>query len=228
MKLVLLPGMDGTGRLLGPLVRALDGRLETRVLSYPANVVLGYAELTELVGKQLPADGDYAILAESFAGPIGLALARRRLPGLRALVLVVTFAVPPRTPLLAATGLLPTEWILSQPVPCWLACKLMLGTDPPPDAQATFCEVIKIVTPNVIAARLRAGRELPDDRTPVDLPALYIQAMQDRILPDNVLDDLRPIVPRLRVERVPGPHLVLDTQPDRCADLITDFLGSLN
>jgi len=39
-RLVLLPGMDGTGLLLKPFIDSLGGRLETHLLDYPTDVIL--------------------------------------------------------------------------------------------------------------------------------------------------------------------------------------------
>ena len=41
--------MDGTGRLFGPLLGALPDWLPARVVSYPLDEALGYAELLPLV-----------------------------------------------------------------------------------------------------------------------------------------------------------------------------------
>lgn len=91
MKLVLLPGLDGTGTLFTPL---LDHLAATPVVaSYPPEP-LSYERLLAQVARLLP-DGPFVILAESFSGPLAIRLAYRRPPGLQALVLVSSF---PRFP----------------------------------------------------------------------------------------------------------------------------------
>jgi pimeloyl-ACP methyl ester carboxylesterase len=225
-RLVVLPGMDGTGQLLAPFVRALGNRAVVDVHSYPTQSALGYDELISRVRARLP-DEDYAILAESFAGPIGMALAREGPRGLRGLALVVSFAIPPRSYLLQLTRILPMARILGQPIPCWVARRLMLGPRPPAGTLAALCDVMHQVGPAVIAHRLAAVRDVRPDARRVQLPALYIQAANDWILPASALEDLRPWLPRLEVHRIPGPHLVLDTSPVRCADLVAGFLAGL-
>jgi hypothetical protein len=49
MHLLLLPGMDGTGRLFGPLLRALQPTLSPVVVAYPVDQPYGYAELLPFV-----------------------------------------------------------------------------------------------------------------------------------------------------------------------------------
>lgn len=68
MKLILLPGLDGTGFLLEPLVRALPSHLAPLIIAYPAQETLGYAELTEYVKERIPKTDDFIIVGESFQG----------------------------------------------------------------------------------------------------------------------------------------------------------------
>jgi pimeloyl-ACP methyl ester carboxylesterase len=225
-RLVLLPGMDGTGQLLGPFVRALGDRVIADVRSYPTHAALGYDDLIAQVRAALPSE-DYAILAESFSGPIAMALARAEPKGLRGLVFVVAFLTPPRSFWLRLTRFLPLRAILAQPVPVWVARRLMLGPGAPAGTLASLCQVMANVDPAVFARRLAEVRDLQFEAKPVQLPALYIQATEDRLLPAGTLEALRPWLPQLEVHRVPGPHLVLDTAPERCADLVAEFLARL-
>ncbi|MFT5181924.1 MAG: pimeloyl-ACP methyl ester carboxylesterase, partial [Alphaproteobacteria bacterium] len=93
--LILLPGLDGTGRLFTPLQKALDPNFQTLVFSYPPDDQLGYDGLCSKVERELP-ETPYVIVAESFSGPIALEIASRKPPGLQALVLSASFAENPR------------------------------------------------------------------------------------------------------------------------------------
>ncbi|MEJ7807867.1 MAG: hypothetical protein WKG03_18345 [Telluria sp.] len=93
--LVLLPGMDGTGDLFADFVRALGDAVVSLVVSYPAGEALDYAGLTEFARARLPRDRPFVLLGESFSGPVAIALAASRPPGLMALILSCTFARNP-------------------------------------------------------------------------------------------------------------------------------------
>ncbi len=227
-KLFVLPGMDGTGRLLNPFVQSLGRRVEAQVFDYPTHVIQSYDEIISAVEAILPRNGeDFAILAESFAGPIALTLAQKGIPGLRALIMVVTFGATPRHPLLRLTGVLPMAKLMSLPVPRRFARRMMLGGKAPEGALDKLMEVFYMISPEVLASRLDEMRKLSLDQTVVDLPAMYIQATKDLLLPDNALDDLEALLPQIEVHRIEGPHLVLDTQPTTCARLVAGFLDSL-
>lgn len=73
--LVLLPGMDGTGLLFDPLVKALSGTLPFTVVAYPPTAAAGYADLQAFAESAMPPDKPIVLLGESFSGFIAIAIA---------------------------------------------------------------------------------------------------------------------------------------------------------
>src|SRR5438477_10571709 len=95
VKLILMPGMDGTGELFAPLLRALGDSMESSVLQYPADEPLGYAELLPRVRAEIPRRAPFVLLGESFSGPLALMLAAEAPAGLRGVILCASFATSP-------------------------------------------------------------------------------------------------------------------------------------
>jgi len=227
-KLMVLPGMDGTGLLLNPFIEYLGRRVDAQLFDYPTHVIQSYEEIISNVEAVLPSTGeDFAILAESFAGPVALSLAQKGIPGLRALILVVSFAATPRHLLLQLTRYLPMDRLLGLPVPRRFARRMMLGGSPPEGALDKLLEVFYMISPEVLASRLDEMRKLTLTQDVINLPAMYIQATNDRLLPDNAVNDIKAFLPQIEVHRLDGPHLILDTQPKTCARLVAGFLDSL-
>lgn len=102
MKLVLLPGMDGTGRLFAPLLSRLDESLEPVVIAYPEHEQLDYGQLHQFVRARLPEGEPFVLLGESFSGPVALTLAAAAPAGLCGLILCATFMRNPMPVLGAA------------------------------------------------------------------------------------------------------------------------------
>lgn len=98
--LVLLPGMDGTGTLFDPLVNALAGAVQTKVVAYPPAGPNGYDALQKFAEAALPVDEPVIVLGESFSGPIAVSLAAKYPQQVRGVVLCCTFVQNPH-PLLA-------------------------------------------------------------------------------------------------------------------------------
>jgi hypothetical protein len=68
-RLILLPGLHGTGELYVPLLQHVDCDLRPKTISYPTDVRLGYEELLEIVENELKHETKLILLAESFSGP---------------------------------------------------------------------------------------------------------------------------------------------------------------
>ena len=227
-KLLILPGMDGTGLLLNPFIECLGGRVDARLFDYPTHVIQTYEEIINSVEAVLPTSGeDFVILAESFAGPVALSLAQKGVPGLRALILIVSFATTPRHFLLQLTRLLPMKTLLRLPVPRRFSSNMMLGRNAPEKIMDKLLEVFYMISPEVLASRLDQMRNFRIPQEVIDLPAMYLQATKDLLIPDSSVNDIQSILPQLEVHRIEGPHLILDTHPKTCARLVAGFLDSL-
>ena len=95
--LVLLPGLDGTGLLFGPLLAALPSEVAPIVVSYPGDSPLAYSELLPLVLAALPTDRPFVLLGESFSGPLAVMAAAARPAGLVGVVLCASFIRNPHS-----------------------------------------------------------------------------------------------------------------------------------
>lgn len=214
-KLVLLPGMDGTGRLLSRLAAATPQHMETVVLSYPARGPQDYASLERVIAPQLPRGERYLLVAESFGGPLALRLAAPHPPGLTGVVLVNTFLASPLDPVqtLAVTPLLPLATRV--PPPDALLRRFMVGDDADQTLVDELRAVLASVPAGVLAARLRqvlmANEAVAYLRC--HLPMFYLQGTEDRLLGPRSLERLIHLRPGLQLEQLRGPHLLLQREP---------------
>src|SRR5215472_16577009 len=94
-RLVLLPGLDGTGELFADFVAALPPTIEATVIAYPAREFLTYAELSPLVRDQVAHLGPFVLLGESFSSPLAATLAGSRPANLAGLIICAGFVSNP-------------------------------------------------------------------------------------------------------------------------------------
>ncbi|GLH72685.1 hypothetical protein GETHLI_11870 [Geothrix limicola] len=223
--LILLPGLDGTGRMFEPFLSALED-FDARVVRYPAALV-SYPACIHFVRTHLPKDRPFLLLGESFSGPVALALAAERPEGLVALVLCGSFARNPRPGLSWLAGLL--GLLPARRLPMWLLRFLLLGrwaTTPLMDlARAMGAEA----SPVAMRARLQAVMGV--DHTPllahIQAPTLALVATRDRLVPRAATTWLRAHLPNLDIVRLDGPHWLLQARPEAAAKAIRDFLARL-
>ena len=72
IKLVLLPGMDGTGELFDGFVESLHNKFSLQIVRYPTQRVLSYQELTSLLQSTIQASEPFVLVAESFSTPLAI------------------------------------------------------------------------------------------------------------------------------------------------------------
>lgn len=221
--LVLLPGMDGTGDLFAPLIAALDSRFETIVVRYPLDEPLVYPELLTIARAALPAGRDFVLVAESFSGPIGIALASEPLPGLRGLVLCSTFARTPRpgiARILRNVDVIPMNATLIR-----AGLAVMLGAAADGKLRTHVARTVRRVPHEVLRALMRAVLEVDasDLLALVRAPILYLQASRDLAVPASAAAHIRTIKPDAQLVRIKGPHFLMQVRPDAVAAEIARF-----
>jgi pimeloyl-ACP methyl ester carboxylesterase len=212
--LVLLPGLDGTGRLFGPLLATAPTGHRPVVVGYPDTEELDLPGLVAYVSGHLPA-GEWILVAESFSGPVGITLAAGRPPGLTGLVLVATAA---RWRRLRPVARVPLAGLLRLGVPGWAVRALLLGPEAAPDLVDLCREVIGRADPGLLAARIRllARLDVGPELKRVEVPILYLQAGDDRLVDRRDRATILGVRPDIERRVVAGRHFLLQASPEAC------------
>ncbi|HYS08783.1 MAG TPA: alpha/beta hydrolase [Myxococcales bacterium] len=224
MRLLLLPGMDGTGDLFASFLRFLPPDVEPQVVAYSRERPLGYEQLA----REIPIPSvPFAILAESFSGPLGIRIAARH-PGLtRGLVLVATFIRSPSPALVRLAALL-APLIFRRPPPAFALRWMLAGSDASDSEVAEVRAVLESLPARILASRLRAiaGTDVSTDFAAVAAPILYVLGTRDRLVPSTVPKQLQAIRPDIELCSLDASHLVLQRKPAEAAAAISKFLVS--
>jgi pimeloyl-ACP methyl ester carboxylesterase len=228
-RLVLLPGMDGTGELFADFVEALPDAFDGRVVRYPCGEILSYNELRTLVQSAAPAAEPFVLVAESFSSPLAVQFAALNPPNLKALIICAGFVTSPAEGWrrLAASLLAPVLFRL--PLPRICAKYFLLGTNPPEALLTAVRSALSAVRPTVLSARLRAilACDARAALARINVPILYLQAAHDRLVPASALEEIQRINPRTAVVKIPGPHLLLQCEPEKATASIAVFIETL-
>jgi pimeloyl-ACP methyl ester carboxylesterase len=221
--ILLLPGMDGTGRLFTRLSRSLAPHFETRTVAYPSDRILGYDDL--LARIDIPR-GPFAVVAESFSGPVGVGLAAARQKGMVGLVLACSFVRSPWPHALAWLSVLARPALFGMPPPRAILRRTLLDVHSRAERVEEVREVLRSVRPEVLAARVRsiARVNVRPAFAATTIPTLYLSGSRDRLVPSHVSRELRALRSDLEEVKLDGPHLLLQECPDEAAGAIKDFL----
>jgi pimeloyl-ACP methyl ester carboxylesterase len=224
--LVLLPGMDGTGLLFADFISALGPEFEARVITYPDDPSLGYNELEEIVRSFLPQDRPFAVLAESFSGPIAISIAASEPPGLFGLVLCCSFARNPR-PLFAPAEIL-LKFFPVKLVPMAVLNKYLLGRWTSTRLRSALRGALAKVSSNTLRARAKAvtTTDVSAKLRQLRIPVLYLRATDDLLVTRTARGHILQTAPHVQVAELEGPHLLLQTSPSPAAATVGNFLRS--
>lgn len=223
---VLLPGIDGTGRMFGPLIEQLPDWLEPLIIDYPTRDVLHYAALADYVRRRLPAHEPYLIVAESFAGPLALLVSQHAGSNLKALVLCATFVTNPRPQLAKLAPLLLQEAVLAMPPRKWMARLFVTGYAAPDAMLDKALRIHKLVAPQVTLQRLLdvIAVDVRELLLRCPLPLLHLYALRDRLILQRATREIQALRPDIQSIGIDGPHYLLQTRPQACVVALEKFL----
>lgn len=213
-RVLLLPGLDGTGELFAPFVERAPAGVTVEVARLPERLV-EYPALADWAVEALRLDGETVLVAESFAGPLAILVAARA--RVAAVVLVNTWIVSPYAP---TWNWLIRPWAFRVPPPKRVLRARMLGHRASDDLVTRARDVVASVPPAVMAGRLRAMMRADVRREAAEVsrggtPLVVLHGDGDGLVPARSVAQVEQAVPvKPTVIHLAGPHLLLQVEPE--------------
>jgi pimeloyl-[acyl-carrier protein] methyl ester esterase len=228
-RLVLLPGLDGTGQLFADFLAALPVTLIATVVSYPPERFLSYADLLPFVSAAAPRAEPFALLAESFSTPIALRYAVTNPPNLAAVVICAGFVFKPIGGWSWIVKRVAKPWIFRLRPPRRILEDFLIGSNAPQALIQKLRQALRIVSPAVLSRRVREALDCDarNDLARTTVPIMYMQAAHDRLLAEYCRTEIFRMRPDITCAVVQGPHLILQREPQKAANLVATFVGQL-
>jgi pimeloyl-ACP methyl ester carboxylesterase len=225
-RLILLPGLDGTGRLFAPFIAALRTVAQCRVIALPEDAAASYESLAQRIRLALEAEDSFHVLAESFSGPIGIRLAASMPDRVRSLTLCATFAAPPWPALKHAAAVLAAGTRLAPPS---FAARALFGRLPSQQALVAK-EILGALPTEVLSSRLRCIANADEFEALRNLmcPVLYLRASRDWVVPPASMRAVRRVCTNLEVEAIDAPHGLLQAAPEAAAETVGRFISKID
>jgi pimeloyl-[acyl-carrier protein] methyl ester esterase len=221
--------MDGTGELFSEFIAALPETFEAVAVGYPTERYLSYSELENFVLAACPTSEPFMLIAESFSTPLALKYAAANPANLEGVVLCAGFAASPVRGWRRFIASLLAPVVFHVTMPNVAARHWLVGTDASPSLLRAVRTAVASVKPDVLAARLRAvlACDVRGAVGQIGVPILYIRAEQDRLVSALCVEELRQLKPEMTVAALEGPHLLLQRQPQKAAEAVVGFIGSV-
>ena len=209
-RLVYLPGIDGTGRLLHRQPGLFE-EYDVRCVNYPQLQPNTYEELVALGEAELGDGG--IVLAESFGGAVALMLALKRPELVRRLVLVNTFAFYPRRPLIRLLAIL-GRYLPKRPSSVWTRGLRGILFFPPNTSQSeqdAWWDLTADVPMWTYGMRmaLLANMDLRSRLNEIRCPSIVFVAPNDRIVPPPAGRLLAKRLTNVRLIEMPLGHAAM-------------------
>ncbi|CAK8713820.1 Pimeloyl-ACP methyl ester carboxylesterase [Candidatus Electrothrix laxa] len=231
MQIILLPGMDGTGILFRPFVQELAQhisedifqKITVQVISYPCDQKLSYGELIDYVRSRLPAEEEVILVAESFSGPIGYALAAEQPNMIQAVIFVATFLSPPK----GLVWMMPSHLmalVMKIPLPAFLLKQILFEQNVTDETVILFKDALRKVKRTVLATRMDEITNLHLEKQVLEIPCSYIRAKNDRLISGSHVDEFRSIAPQLTVSEISGPHFIMQARHRECVQVALKYI----
>jgi pimeloyl-[acyl-carrier protein] methyl ester esterase len=228
-RLVLLPGLDGTGQLFADFLAALPDTFTTTVITYPTQKFLSQAELLPSISEAVPKAGAFVLLAESFSTPIALAYAASNPPNLAGVVICAGFVFKPMAGWSWIVKGVVRPWFFRLRPPRRFLEYFLVGANASPLLIQKLRQALQIVNPAVLSRRVCEvlDSDARNDLARTTAPIIYVRAGHDRLLAKSCHSEILRIRPDLISAVVQGPHLILQREPRKVASLVTTFVEQL-
>lgn len=225
MRLLLLPGLNGSNRLFAPLLPHLPDNLTVECLELPEEGAQDYQSLADALLPKLGST-PFVLLGESFSGPLARMLAQRTPTGIRGLIFAATFARQP-SPLLSLIQFLPL------PPPSLLARRRLIrrfcvGRDASEELVTLIADEIRRLPAARIQARLKVLARLREPVLPLTFPCLCLMPLNDHLVSMRERHSIADGCENIRTKEIAGPHFLLQSRPEECAAAIVAFLNELS
>lgn len=212
MKIVLLPGLDGTGLLSQPFLKEVPLTCDVLVVPLNQKSGLDVAAQAEYIESILP-QGPFLLIAESYSGRVAYELIRRaENRDIVHVVFVASFLRNP-SPVSFLARHIPKYFLRQKFLTKHIASRLAFGADTNPAISERFSDSLSSVPVEVLKTRIREVSEMKPPTTKIMIPSTYIQAASDYLVSRKSLMDFEVLCEQFESTRIAGTHFLMQTNP---------------
>lgn len=215
MKLILLPGMDGTGKLFEEFLNFYDG--EASVVSFPNEGCQSYEELSSFVNLKLPSES-HILFAESFSGGLIPHLLKSKNNNTKGIIFVASFVSCPSPFFVRLAMLLPIKKLSQLPGANIIHRSLFLGWAAKSSTVVKFKSVINSLPSATLKKRLKSIHSLSNLLTEVSsLTCVYIRPANDLLVSKCKANEIAKYFKNYTLRTVSGSHFIIQSSPQALA-----------
>ncbi len=219
-KLVLLPGLDGTGRLFQPLLDVLATLpIATEVIALSDPVEGSPRVQAANIAAKLAGE-NVVLFAESYSGAIAYELCQLPQLNISHVIFSASFLSRPTVTAWLASHF-PVALVRDPPVSERLLASWLFGDSDRTDLVRMAKSALATVSDAALSARLGhiAAMRLPGQR--VNIPSTYIRPTRDLLVGAGAMRRVGEIYSGMHVVEVTGGHFIAQFNPQACTRIIS-------
>lgn len=218
MKVVLIPGMDGTGTLFDPFIESVPAGIEVISLPLLQRSDAGYEDQAmHIIGSI--GDQPVVLVAESYSGMVAYNMLKIGCSNIQHVVFAASFITRPSR-LASVAKYLPAGILKSRAVPESLVGRLLFGNFSTPRLIKLFYGSLNCVGNDILKSRIRQIAMLPVPSMSINVPCTYIRPKGDKLVSKHAIEPFQHLCEKLAVCEVDGTHFVLQTNPTQCWQVV--------
>lgn len=220
MKIILLPGVDGTGILFEPFVEIFKADVPVEVIPLTTDSDQSILNQVSII-EDAVGDEEVVLIVESYSGLLAYELARRNKIRIKQIFFFGCFLQPPS--FIGKLGrFLPVR--LLNVIPDKLLSHILFNRWSSPELNQLLLKAIKLSDFSNLKKRFKTIATLRKPSQVIDVPCVYIQATMDNLVSAYNVKAFEDLCSNLQVEVVEATHMLLQTQPETMSQLIHKYL----
>ena len=218
MKVVLIPGMDGTGALFDPFIESAPVGIEVISLPLIQRSYAGYEDQARHIIGSI-GDQPVVLVAESYSGMVAYNMLKIGCSNIQHIVFAASFISRPSR-LASIAKYLPVGILKNRAVPEVLVGRLLFGGFSTPQLIKLFYGSLNSVDNDILKSRICQIAMLPVPSMPINVPCTYIRPKGDILVSKRAIESFQNLCQKLAVCEVDGTHFVLQTNPGQCWQVV--------
>jgi len=218
LKIILLPGLDGTGMLFKEMLKALPNALTIQVICLDELEGNSYANKAQYLANSL-SSSELFIVAESYSGPLAYALCNILGSKVKQLVLLASFISAPSL-LSRFAHLIPVFALKPSKLNIWLLNKVGFASSANKNQVSDVFKSISFANKTKLKNRLHNISRLSKPKNLHATPVVYIKPTNDLLVNSRAVDDVKSVFSNTKVVTINGGHFIAQTHSIECANII--------
>ncbi|KZN37116.1 alpha/beta hydrolase [Pseudoalteromonas luteoviolacea] len=223
MKVILIPGMDGTGKLFCPLLDQLPAGIDTHVICLNELIattpIEQSLEIASLIGSE-----EVIILSESYSGLIAYHLSLLPYLNIKHVIFAASFLESPSW-FSRFHNLLPLNLVRSNIIPDTVLSTLLFAQRKNKKLVKLFISSLQPINNVILRERLKVIADLTRPNRRLSIPCTYVQASNDYLVSKKSVNAFKELCTNINVVKAAGGHFIVQSNPHYFSKLVQSLIA---